>query len=455
MPGLQKNLLWVAEELHESGNAAVDQLACPHQAAGGRPLTVLVFVCVPLLTSSDHLTSSCSFADLLRPPSLMALSALLSSALLSLSPASSSLHSALAQGCSSLPACASLVHAGAALFPAKLRAGAEAAGAALLAARSPATWPAASELAAAQSKDSTYCPNNGAFDLVPLTVANVSSGAASAVWGGDGCFGQVSASISWGASGGVSIKLTGSSPTKLLCSDVYLVATSLSLSLPVELSTLAPSGSTGFASWGGGAEEAADVALNGVHIGLLPCGITGSLASALATLNIFSPLSGNISDLVQSNTAFLNGRSVWNGPGGLGSPLVPYGQQQRLANASLRSGDYLAILRFDGLDPMIGFGTGFGGTGHSAVLLWQGSGSERQLFVVEATDIDPFGPAVVFGRGIIKTPWEQWQQLAHEAAYNVAVLPLQPQLSAAFDEAAAWQWFEGPQGVVGQSYGYR
>ena len=57
----------------------------------------------------------------------------------------------------------------------------------------------------------------------PHSSANVSSGAANAVWGGDGCFGQVSASISWGASGGVSIKLTGSSPTKLSAFSVDLL----------------------------------------------------------------------------------------------------------------------------------------------------------------------------------------------------------------------------------------
>jgi hypothetical protein len=104
-----------------------------------------------------------------------------------------------------------------------------------------------------------------------------------------------------------------------------------------------------------------------------------------------------------------------------------------------------------GLDPMIGFGTGFGGTGHSAIAMWRGSGASRELFVVEATDRDPFGPAVFFGSGIIVTPYSQWVKLAANATYNVAILPLKPELAAAFDENAAWAWFET---VVGASYGY-
>ncbi len=41
-----------------------------------------------------------------------------------------------------------------------------------------------------------------------------------------------------------------------------------------------------------------------------------------------------------------------------------------MIDASLiKSGDYLAIARFDGLDPMIMWGTG-GRTGHSAVCVW-------------------------------------------------------------------------------------
>jgi hypothetical protein len=226
---------------------------------------------------------------------------------------------------------------------------------------------------------------------------------------------------------------------------VYALVTSYGVSLPVELSAFAPYATLELGAWG--ADVAADVALNGVAVALFPCGIAGTIASAVATVNIFSPLSGNVSDLVASNSAFLNGRGVWSGPGGRKAPLEPFARVTPIDAASVRSGDYLAILRFDGLDPMIGFGTGFGGTGHSAVALWRNG----TLFVVEATDVDPFGPAVVFGKGIIVTEWSTWLSLAERAAYNVALLPLNATLSAAFNAAAAWAWFDS---VAGTPYGY-
>ena len=349
-----------------------------------------------------------------------------------------------ARTCSTRSACAASIAAFSSALPLRFRDAARAVGGALLDARPAAVWDQrAGETAS--TRDATYCPDSGSFDLVPLSVANLSAGQASTSWGGDGCFARVSAVATWApASGGVSVELTGATPAGLLCGDVYLLATSFGLSLPVEISALAPTATLLLSAWEG--DAAADVALNGIAIGLLPCGIAGSIASALATVNIFSPLSGNVSDLIASNSAFLNGRKVWNGPGGAG-PLAPFQKVTPVDKAAIRSGDYLAILRFDGLDPMIAFGTGFGATGHSAVALWKGA----ELFVVEATDRDPFGPAVFFGAGIIVTPFDQWVSLAINATYNVAILPLAPSLSAAFDVDAAWSWFGT---VIGASYGY-
>jgi hypothetical protein len=192
--------------------------------------------------------------------------------------------------------------------------------------------PALSAAGASPTRDSTYCPNASAFDLVPLTVANVSQGGGvSTSWGGDGCFGSLSATVSWPAGGGVSIVLKGDRPATLVCGDVYLLATSYSLSIPVEVSALSPSATLSLPAWS--AEEAVDVSLHGVTIGLLPCGVLGSLASLLATVNIFSPLSGKVGDLVASNSAFLNGRGVWSGEGGKGSPLTPFGRVTPLNGA--------------------------------------------------------------------------------------------------------------------------
>jgi hypothetical protein len=296
--------------------------------------------------------------------------------------------------------------------------------------------------------DQTYCPDQGAFDLVPLSMATLSPASPSNVFGNTGCFrAYVVAATFHGsnASGGVTVTLKGSNPSTLLCSDAFLLGTSYSLSLPVEVSTLSPTANLSFPQWAS-PDEAADVALRGVRVGLLPCGLLGSITSLLNTVNIFSPLSGREADLVASNERFLHGRAIWNGPSK--GPLVPFPGPQALPASAINSGDYFAILRYDGLDPMIAFGTGFGATGHSAVAAWRGAGAGRKLWVLESTDRDPFGPAVYFGSGIIKTPYEQWIALATNASYNVALLPLQNAYAAAFNEDALWAWFDGVEGTV-------
>lgn len=123
-------------------------------------------------------------------------------------------------------------------------------------------------------------------------------------------------------------------------------------------------------------------------------------------------------------------------------PMVPFGKLNLLNASTVRSGDYLAIARLDGLDPMImwvtmelgwyqrglhtfscepvpspspppspsyllpstrRFGTG-GRTGHSAVAVWEGT----QLYVVESTDSNPFGATYwPPPYGIIRTPYVQ------------------------------------------------
>lgn len=349
----------------------------------------------------------------------------------------------VAAPCDSVASCAAVLSSVASNLPPSLSRLVSAVGASILSIDS--------RTSGASTKDSTYCKNASAFDLLPLTVANVSSGGTTTVWGGDGCFSSVTATAEWYSGGGVNISLTGEGPSGLFCGDLYILATSYSISQPVEISALTPRAVLSYPAWSVNSDEALDIALHGISIGLLPCGVVNSAVSLLATINIFSPLSGKISDLVNSNLIFLESRGIWNGPGGPGTPLEAYGKLTPIAPASIRSGDYFAILRFDGLDPLIGFGTGFGGTGHSAIAMWRGVGAARALFVVEATDMDPFGPAVFFGSGIIVTPYAKWVDLALNATYNVAILPLSPALSASFDEDASWKWFDG---VVGASYGY-
>jgi len=66
----------------------------------------------------------------------------------------------------------------------------------------------------------------------------------------------------------------------------------------------------------------------------------------LKTVNIFVS-----NDSATANADFLVDRGVW-------PSATPFGKQVPLDKTNLRTGDYLAIARLDGLDPMIAFGTG-------------------------------------------------------------------------------------------------
>jgi hypothetical protein len=85
-----------------------------------------------------------------------------------------------------------------------------------------------------------------------------------------------------------------------------------------------------------------------------------------------------------------------------------------LTQYEVKSGDFLAITRFDGLDQIIQYGAG-SHSGHSAVLLEV----DGVMNVVESQD-GWYWPK----HGIQRNDWETWKKLALNAGFNVAVLPL-------------------------------
>jgi hypothetical protein len=229
------------------------------------------------------------------------------------------------------------------------------------------------------SADALYCPNSSFYEFLPVPVATLTAAAPSAQWPADGsCFASQSAVATLSASG-VAVALSGASPSSPGCSEFYLVTTSFSSAL-VALSSSAPRGN---ASITFGADEAADVAVNGVGVYVLPCGLFGTVASALATVGLFD---SDPAQMAATNMEFLLERGVWPQ-----NPPVVFNKTVALDPSVIKSGDYLAIVRFDGLDPTIAWGTG-GLTGHSALAVWrtEANGS-RALFVTESTDANPLG----------------------------------------------------------------
>jgi len=108
---------------------------------------------------------------------------------------------------------------------------------------------------------------------------------------------------------------------------------------------------------------------------------------------------------------------------------------------TIQSGDYFAILRLDGLDPIIMYGTG-SHSGHTTAALR----IDGELYVVESQD-GWYWPQ----HGIQRTPWDQWLKWAENASFNVVHLPLSADARANFDEKAATEWFLSVEGLP---YGY-
>lgn len=113
---------------------------------------------------------------------------------------------------------------------------------------------------------------------------------------------------------------------------------------------------------------------------------------------------------------------------------------------NFRSGDFIGIVRFDGVDNIIQYGAG-SHAGHSVMALWDRSGDKPQLYIVESQD-GWYWP----NHGLQKTKWEQWRIWAKNADFNVAHMRLRDEYQKKFDEDKAWAWFKETEGMP---YGYR
>jgi hypothetical protein len=316
----------------------------------------------------------------------------------------------------------------------------------ILSARSDEAWAARSEGDGFKDGDPKWCPQPSAFRLLPEVIAQVSAPSAggSAQFSTPQCWSSVTATLRLGGSGDAwafAVDLVGSKPDELLCGDLLVVTTSYQSAI-VELEDLSPNATATFSAWISAGEQA-EVAAQGLHVLLMPCGLLGTVDSALATVNLF--VSEGEAE-IEANAAFLTDYNI------MPSPLPSFNNSWYVHESFIRSGDYFAIGKFDGLDPLIMLGT-LGRTGHSAVALWGYSSSgARTLYVLESTDADPFGPAYwPPPYGIRLTEYNEWVALAQNASYHVHLLPLRSDLAARFNETAAWSFFNGVQGMP---YGY-
>lgn len=107
----------------------------------------------------------------------------------------------------------------------------------------------------------------------------------------------------------------------------------------------------------------------------------------------------------------------------------------------VKSGDFIAITRFDGIDNIIHMGSG-SRVGHSTMALWH----EGELWVVESQAAN-YWPK----NNIQRTKYEEWIRWADNADFNVVIIPLKEEVRAKFDEKKAWEAFLK---MEGHPYGF-
>merc|ERR1712159_437452 len=110
-----------------------------------------------------------------------------------------------------------------------------------------------------------------------------------------------------------------------------------------------------------------------------PLGLLGTIDSIANTAMLFLNVTGQ---QTQDNVNFFGQKMQWQ--------MEERPEQYRysaigLQDSDIMSGDYFAVLRLDGLDPLVAWGTG-GRTGHTTMALWFEENGSREPYVVESTD---------------------------------------------------------------------
>jgi len=237
----------------------------------------------------------------------------------------------------------------------------------------------------------------------------------------------------------VTLTFTLSNPVSSGCSDRYLLATLSG----AQLRTFKSEGSHSFVFTlrnGASQGEVWDFLTKGIRIFQFTKDPLDTISYLLTTALLFGseatlPVPQWVSDL---NVDFLAKYAGFK----MARRATP---SVEVDESLINPGDYIAVTRLDGVDPMIGWAMG-SSTGHATVALRDPA--DGTLYVCESTIKDSYWPL----DGIQKTPYAQWIQQARDASMHVVWAPLAPEISAAFNNTAAWEMFNQLQGL---EYGFR
>lgn len=258
------------------------------------------------------------------------------------------------------------------------------------------------------------------------------------------CYEEVTVEVSSISQTSVSLSITSWKPSGL-CYDTYMVA----ILNRAHIFVVDFFGSKTITFENITSSELFDVQENGIRVFTFCDGIEELMTDLLMTVQLFFgglgldpiiPIFGSHTTKEQeaANVKFI-------------SKAMGYDIEKRtvskiaIQESDIHSGDFLAVIRLDGLDEIIMFGTG-GRVGHSTMALWVEENGVRELYIVESQGAWYWPRA-----GLEMNKFSDWIKWAENASFNVAVLPLKQQYRDIFNETAVYEWFLT---VAGMPYGY-
>jgi len=251
------------------------------------------------------------------------------------------------------------------------------------------------------------------------------------------CFADSRASLTSANNGTYTLTVTLSKPTSLLCSDFYLFGTMEGLKLE-SFFTQGTHQVTWTPAKTARPAQLYDVAHRGIRIFRFVEDDLTLAADLLDTVLLFEPMATKkpSDEAAARNIDF----------------LTKYAQKFKMPKRKVQSvpvdeslihsGDFIGVIRLDGLDPMLAWAMG-SATGHTTIAMRVGG----ELYITESTTNGAYWPT----NGIQKTPYKTWIQQARDAGYNLVWAPLSPEQRANFNVTAAYEFFTSVEGV---DYGY-
>eukprot|EP00960_Hanusia_phi_P057270 763519-Hanusia_phi.AAC.4 len=263
------------------------------------------------------------------------------------------------------------------------------------------------------------------WSFVPEYIGSLRPGGGGIRWMGN-CFNDTSSEVNMDPQHEAKVTISMHSPVAIFCEDAYFIATPFRY----DLVDFIIHGKYEI-KWGKmEGEELDDMTTNGVRIFRLSQSVAMTIVDTWETLQLFlGALTGGPGvprGVAERNLKFLNKYANYE--------MKPVQSLASVDPSLMRSGDMIGVVRLDGLDPLIMWGTG-SHLGHTAVLM---RGSNGSLFVCESQSKGNYWPK----DAIQRTEWSQWLEWAREADYNVVWMPLREDVRVKFNATSAMREFE-------------